>query len=66
MTAQKGRDLLLKIDSTGAGVFQTVAGLRAGGTKISDEAVAALQVAGGAAGYIGIVAKLLTATFATQ
>ena len=42
------------------------AGLRGGGTKISDEAVAAMQVAGGAAGYIGIVAKLLTATFATQ
>ena len=29
MTAQKGRDLLLKLDTTGAGVFQTVAGLRA-------------------------------------
>ncbi len=29
MAAQKGRDLLLKIDSTGAGVFVTVAGLRA-------------------------------------
>ena len=28
MTAQKGRDLLLKIDATGAGSFQTVAGLR--------------------------------------
>jgi hypothetical protein len=41
------------------------AGLRGGGAKISNEAVAALQVAGGAAGYIGIVAKLLTATFAT-
>lgn len=41
------------------------AGLRGGGTKISDEAVAALQVAGGAAGYVGIVAKLLTATFAS-
>ena len=41
------------------------AGLRGGGTKISNEAVAALQVAGGAAGYIGIVAELLTATFAT-
>ena len=41
------------------------AGLRGGGTKISNEAVATLQVAGGAAGYIGIVAKLLTATFAT-
>lgn len=28
MTAQKGRDLLLKIDSDGAGTFVTVAGLR--------------------------------------
>lgn len=28
MTAQKGRDLLLKIDSTGEGDFITVAGLR--------------------------------------
>jgi hypothetical protein len=41
------------------------AGLRGGGAKISNEAVSALQVAGGAAGYIGIVAKLLTATFAS-
>jgi TP901-1 family phage major tail protein len=29
MAAQKGRDLLLKLDTTGAGAFQTVAGLRA-------------------------------------
>ena len=28
MTAQKGKDLLLKIDSDGAGAFVTVAGLR--------------------------------------
>lgn len=28
MAAQKGRDLLLKVDSTGTGVFVTVAGLR--------------------------------------
>ncbi|MBZ9935000.1 phage major tail protein, TP901-1 family [Mesorhizobium sp. BR1-1-16] len=28
MTAQKGKDLLLKLDTTGAGAFQTVAGLR--------------------------------------
>ncbi len=28
MTAQKGRDLLLKVDLTGAGIYQTVAGLR--------------------------------------
>ena len=41
------------------------AGLRGGGAKISNEAVAALQVAGGAAGYLSIVARLLTATFAS-
>ena len=29
MTAQKGKDLLLKVDSDGAGSFVTVAGLRA-------------------------------------
>ncbi len=29
MTAQRGRDLLLKIDSTGTGTYVTVAGLRA-------------------------------------
>lgn len=40
------------------------AGLRGGGTKMTDEDVAGLPVAGGAAGYLGIVAKLLTATFA--
>lgn len=28
MAAQKGRDLLLKVDSTGAGIYGTVAGLR--------------------------------------
>ena len=28
MAAQKGKDLLLKVDSTGAGVYTTVAGLR--------------------------------------
>lgn len=28
MSAQKGKDLLLKLDQTGAGVFVTVAGLR--------------------------------------
>ncbi len=31
MTAQRGKDLLLKVDSDGAGSFQTVAGLRARG-----------------------------------
>lgn len=33
MAAQKGRDLLLKLDETGLGTFETVAGLRA--TRIS-------------------------------
>lgn len=29
MTAQKGKDLLLKLDETGTGTFETVAGVRA-------------------------------------
>jgi len=29
MTAQKGKDLLLKVDTDGTGTFATVAGLRA-------------------------------------
>ena len=29
MTAQKGKDLLLKLDETGSGTFETVAGVRA-------------------------------------
>lgn len=33
MTAQNGKDLLIKIDMTGAGLFETAAGLRA--TRIS-------------------------------
>ncbi len=33
MTAQKGKDLLLKLDETGSGSFDTVAGLRA--TRLS-------------------------------
>ena len=33
MTAQKGKDLLIKVDMDGAGDFQTIAGLRA--TRIS-------------------------------
>ena len=39
MTAQKGRDLLLKLDTTGAGVFQTVAGLRANALSFNAESV---------------------------
>jgi TP901-1 family phage major tail protein len=33
MPAQKGKDLLVKVDASGAGVYETVAGLRA--TRIS-------------------------------
>ncbi|MFV2093453.1 MAG: gene transfer agent family protein [Hyphomicrobiales bacterium] len=39
------------------------AGLRGAGEDISDVEVATLQVNGGAAGYVGIVADLLAATF---
>jgi len=39
------------------------AGLRAAGHDVGDEAVAAMRVEGGAAGYADIVARLLRATF---
>lgn len=39
------------------------AGLRGAGETMSDEDVARMNVEGGAAGYIAIVADLLTATF---
>jgi hypothetical protein len=39
------------------------AGLRGAGNDIDDEAVARMRVDGGAAGYVAIVAELLTATF---
>lgn len=39
MTAQKGRDLLLKIDNDGAGNFITVAGLRSHSLALNAEAV---------------------------
>jgi Phage tail tube protein, GTA-gp10 len=39
------------------------AGLRGGGTAISNDDVANLSVSGGATGYLRIVAQLLTATF---
>jgi Phage tail tube protein, GTA-gp10 len=40
------------------------AGLRGAGSTITDAEVASLQVDHGAAGYLRIVAELLTATFA--
>lgn len=39
MTAQKGKDLLLKLDETGAGSFVTVAGLRASRISFNAETV---------------------------
>jgi hypothetical protein len=39
------------------------AGLRGAGNTLDDAAVARLRVTGGAAGYVGIVARLLQATF---
>ncbi len=39
MAAQKGKDLLLKVDSTGAGVYTTVAGLRSKSLAINAETV---------------------------
>lgn len=40
------------------------AGLRGGGNNLSDEDVAALQIEGGAAGFLKLCADLLAATFA--
>ena len=42
------------------------AGLRGAGYDISDHAVAAMRAEGGAAGYVDIVARLLSATFAAK
>lgn len=39
MAAQKGKDLLLKVDGTGANVFTTVAGLRSRSIAINTETV---------------------------
>lgn len=42
------------------------AGLRGAGADVNDEAVLALSVAGGAAGYAAVVRDLLEATFGHQ
>ena len=42
------------------------AGLRCAGNAISDDEVARMPVAGGAAGYLAIVVDLLQATFASE
>ena len=39
MAAQKGKDLLLKIDAAGSGVFETVAGLRANRISFNAETI---------------------------
>jgi TP901-1 family phage major tail protein len=39
MTAQKGRDLLLKVDSTGGGAFSTIGGLRTRSLSFENESV---------------------------
>jgi TP901-1 family phage major tail protein len=39
MAAQKGKDLLLKVDSTGGGVFTTVGGLRSRALAFNTESV---------------------------
>ena len=39
MAAQKGKDLLLKVDTTGAGSFSTVAGLRSRSISFNAETV---------------------------
>ena len=44
MTAQNGKDLLIKIDLTGSGSFQTVAGLRATRISFNSEAVDATSL----------------------
>ena len=39
MVAQKGKDLLLKVDTTGAGAFSTVAGLRSRSVSFNAQSV---------------------------
>ncbi len=39
MTAQKGRDLLLKLDTDGTGIFETVAGLRTHALSFNTQSV---------------------------
>jgi hypothetical protein len=42
------------------------AGLRGAGEAVSEEEVARMEVAGGAAGYVAIAAELLAATFGSE
>ena len=49
MTAQNGKDLLIKIDMDGAGTFETLAGLRASRISFNSQTVdsTSLESAGG-------------------
>lgn len=49
MTAQKGKDLLIKVDMDGAGAFQTLAGLRATRLTFNSQTIDAtnMESAGG-------------------
>ena len=47
MTAQRGKDLLIKIDMTGSGTFETVAGLRATRLSFNAEAVDVTSLSSG-------------------
>jgi hypothetical protein len=67
------QDMLALAERFGAGRLSArdavriiAAGLRGGGTPLSDEAVARMQAEGGAAGYVDIVVRLLAATFGTD
>ena len=42
------------------------AGLRGGGTELDERHVASMQAEGGAAGFVDIVSRLLTATFGSS
>jgi hypothetical protein len=49
--------------SAGDAIKVLAAGLRGGGNEIDDATVARMRAAGGAAGFVAIVADLLAATF---
>ena len=49
--------------SAGDAIRVIGAGLRGGGTDVADDAVARMRARGGAAGFVAIVADLLSATF---
>jgi len=69
-TAFNGEDILALASRFEGGQLRAVdamkvigAGLRGGGNDIADAEVAGFRTAGGAAGYVDIMARLLRATF---